>query len=119
MDSIISSISAELLPGIYDAMRNTRHLYEIDNPKMLVYFDTNAFLHLGISLMHRVSADKGNDMRMMIRENLAVLDEHFPLWRNSPYVRLSYVLSHRCANFKLHVIRKIYGFHAFGLFLKV
>ncbi|MCR5590439.1 MAG: glycosyltransferase [Lachnospiraceae bacterium] len=118
-DSIISTISPELIPGIYDAMHAARRVFESENPSMLVYFDSNAFLHLGISLMHRLSADRGNDMRQLIRRNIAELDAHFPLWRRSPYIRLSYVLSHRLANLKLFIIRRIYGFGAFNLFLKV
>ena len=116
-DSIVSSIRQEYVPGIYRAMTELRRIYETDAPEMLAYLDSAAFLHLGIALMHRLSSDPGTDLTGAIAGNTAHLDKEHPLWRKSPYIKLSYVLSHRGANLKLYTVRRLYSLHLFRLFL--
>ena len=116
-DSIVSSIRQEYVPGIYRAMTELRRIYETDAPEMLAYLDSAAFLHLGIALMHRLSSDPGTDLTEAIAHNTAHLDREHPLWRKSPYIKLSYVLSHRGANLKLYIVRRLYSLHLFRLFL--
>ena len=70
-------------------------------------------------MLHRLSFEKGVDLAKAIRDNRAYLDKRFPLWRNNPYMRLSYVLSHRMVNLKLMIVKTLYGLHLFRAFLFV
>ena len=116
-DSIINTIKEELIPSTYKAMIEVRKVYEKENKELLDYVDANAFLHLGISFMYRVSANKDLDFNKILKNNTKFLDENFPRWRNNKYIRLSYVLKHKGSNFKLWIVRQFYRFHLFKLFL--
>ncbi len=116
-DSIVSSINASFVPGIYRAMRDVRRVYEKKAPALLAYEDTVAFLNLGVSLMHRLQGNKGIDLRRAVRKNTAFLNKYFPGWKNSPYLTFSYVVSHRFVNGKLYLVRKLYDLHLFEIFL--
>ncbi len=115
--SVISSFRKEYIPDIYSAMKELRDIYRKNNRAMLDYIDAEAFLHLGIVLMHRLSKEK--EFRRILKNNTAFLDKEFPGWRKNPYITFSYVTSHRRANFKLLIIRTFYRLHLFGLFLKI
>ncbi len=117
--SVISGINPGYIPGIYDAMKELRAIYASEAPELLVYLDAAAFLHLGISLMHRLTKDGKAVPQRILSGNTAFLDEHFPLWRRNPYIRLSYVLTHRGVNFKLWVVRRLSGLHLMRPFLTV
>ena len=118
-DSIINTVKKELIPSTYNAMKEIRDLYKKEKPELLEYADANAFLHLGISLMYRVSADKDVNFKQVLKENTSFLDENFPKWRNNKYIKLSYIITHKGLNFKLWVVRQFYRFHIFNLFLTV
>ena len=113
---IISNIKKDNLPGVYRAMREVRRVYEKNNPNLLTYLDGEAFLHLGISLMHRLSEDP--DFDRILKNNTAYLDREFPLWRDNPYIRLSYVIRNNGSNLKVWMIRLLYRLGLFPLFLK-
>ncbi len=115
--SVISTFSKDHIPEIYAAIKEVRDIYRIHNRKMLQYLDAEAFLHLGIVLMYRLSGENG--FRQILKDNTAFLDEEFPGWRDDPYIRLSFVISHRRANMKLYIVRMIYRLHLFRPFLKV
>lgn len=116
-DSIISNLKAEAVPGVYEAMREVRSVYSLNEPQLLPYIDGIAFLHLGISMIHKLSSDRNTDIDKVIRNNTAYLDEVFPLWRKNPYIGLGYVLHHRGANFKLYTVRRLYSLHLFKAFI--
>ncbi len=118
-DSIISGLGKEAIPGVYEAMREVKSVYKLNAPSMLPYIDGIAFLHLGISMMHRLSSDKRTDLKRAIEDNTAFLDEVFPMWRRNPYIRLSYTMRHRGANLKLYLVRIMYNFRLFRAFLAV
>ena len=118
-DSIINTLNQDLIPSIYDTIKEIRDIYVKEKPEYLEYVDANAFLHLGISLMYRVSADKNINFKQVLKENTAFLDENFPKWRNNKYIKLSYIITHKGLNFKLWVVRQFYRFHIFNLFLTI
>jgi hypothetical protein len=116
-NSIISGLNKEYIPGIYRSVCELRQIYAKDAPSMLSYLDSAIFLHVGVSMMHRLSFAEGISLGSAIKNNTRFLDQNFPLWRKSPYIRLVYVIKHRRANLKLFIVRKIYEFHLFRQFL--
>ncbi len=118
-DSIISSLKPEDIPGVYTAMKELRAMTAREQPGLLTMLDAAAFLHLRISLMHRVSASGQAALKKALRENRIFLDAEFPGWRRNPYIRLSYVLSHRGANRKLYTAHVIYDLGLARPFLAV
>jgi glycosyltransferase involved in cell wall biosynthesis len=116
-DSIISSAKPEHIPGVYAAMKELRGIYAQGSPALLDYIDAVAFLHMGVSLMHRVAAHGRTVLAAALRENRAFLDAEAPGWRKNPYISLAYVLRHGGANGKLYLVRRIYGLHLMGPFL--
>ena len=116
-DSIINTVKKELIPGVYEAMKEVRNIYEEQNPKMLDYIDANAFLHLGISFMYRLSEDKKLDFDEALRTNNEFLNKYFPNWNNNKYITKKYVKENNGSNKKLYIVKKFYDLHLFKLFL--
>ena len=117
--SIINTVKKEHLDSTYNAMVEVRRLYEKERPELLDYVDANAFLHLGISLMYRMSEDKTADFDEVLKRNTEVLNTYFPGWKNSEYIRLNYVLKNHGINGKLWVVKKFYDAGLFKDFLKM
>ena len=118
-DSVMNTVDASLVPGVYKAMRELHAIYKKDAPELDEYLQAAAFLHLCISFTYRLSADKKLDLRKTMHKNEAFMDKEFPGWRRNSYIGIKYSLSHRKANLKLSVMRLIYGLKLFGPFLAV
>lgn len=118
-DSIINTVKQELIPGVYASMKEVRSIYEKENKKMLNYVDANAFLHLGISFMYRLSEDKTLDFDSALRANTDFLNNEFPLWKDNEYIKFSYVRKNKGSNKKVWIVRWVYRLHIFKLFLAV
>lgn len=120
-DSIISTIRKEQIESTYNAMIEVRKIYEKSENRvaMLKVLDGMAFLHLGISLMFRLSYDKSCNLKEAIKNNNKFMDDYFSTWRHLPYLKLSYILSHGKTNLKLWVMKLIYKLHLFRAFLCV
>lgn len=117
-DSIINTIDEEKLPKTYAAMKEIRTFYEEkNNENLLNYIDANAFLHLGISLMYRLSENKDVNFPKLLKENTKFLDDNFPTWRKNPYINIYYLFQNGGANSKLWVVRQFYRFGLFRVFL--
>ena len=118
--SIITSIKKEQVESTYRAMVEVRRVYEESENRvnMLKILDAMAFLHLGVSLMFRLSYDKDCDLKSAIKDNNKFLDDYFPTWRRSKFIKLGYVIRNKI-NFKLWVVKIIYKLHLFRAFLVV
>ncbi len=116
-NSIINGLNEEYIPGIYRSVCELRQIYAEDAASMVGYLDTAIFLHVGISMLHRLSFKDGISLGDVIKDNTRFLDKRFPLWRKSPYIRLLYVIRHHGANLKLYMVRRIYGLQLFRQFL--
>ena len=99
------------------SIKEIRQIYDEENPALLTYLEAAAFLHLGISLMYRLS--EAPHFKKILKENMAFLNAEFPGWRRNPYMSLSYVLRHRGVNMKLHIVHRLYCLGLFRLFLTV
>lgn len=117
-DSIINTIEPKAIPPTYAAMKEIRDLYKANkNKDYLDYVDANAFLHLGISLMYRLSANKKANFNKLLKENTEFLDKNFPNWRNNQYITLEFIRKNNGSNAKLLVMKKVYDLHLFKPFL--
>lgn len=118
-DSIINTIRKEQIESTYVAMQEVREVYlKSKNAKeMIPILDCMAFLHLGISLMFRLSYDKNCNLKEALKNNTLFLDENFNTWRNSKYIKLSYMFKHGFGNLKLWIVRQFYRLRIFKLFL--
>lgn len=119
-DSIMGQIKKEQIESTENAMLEIKKIYSKDKKgkKLIEVIDTMAFLHFGVSLMFRMSDDKKN-FKQVLKDNRKYLDSNYPLWRKSKYLNLSYTISHKFANFKLAVVKKIYVMHLYRAFLAV
>jgi glycosyltransferase involved in cell wall biosynthesis len=118
-DSIMNTIKIDLLPSVYKAMVEVRKYYNKENKKMLEFIDTNAFLHLGVSMMYRLSNNKDIDFKKLLKENDKYLKKNFPKYKKSKYIKLHYILTHGGVNFKLWIVKIFYNLGLFRLFLKM
>ena len=117
-DSIINTIEPDAIPNTYAAMKEIRDLYAKEKSEdYLDYVDANAFLHLGISLMYRLSANKNVDFKKLLKENRKFLNQNFPKWHNNKYVKLKYIRKNNGSNGKLYLVKKISDLHLFRPFL--
>lgn len=117
--SIISSVGKDLVPEIYSSMKELRQVNSRNRNDMLEYTDACALLHLGISLMYRLSGEGREEFKEILKDNRNFLDEEFPMWNSSPYISLWYVLTHKGANKKLMLVSRIYRTGLYGAFLKI
>lgn len=119
-DSIMGQIKKEQIESTERAMVEIKNIYKNDEQgkKLLEVIDDMAFLHFGISLMFRVSSDKAN-FKQILKENREYLNREFPEWRKSKYLNIGYVLSHKGANLKLAIMKKVYVMHLYKAFLAV
>lgn len=104
-DSIINTVRADLIPSTYAAMVEIRKLYARERPELLDYIDANAFLHLGISFVYRLSENPEANLKQLVRENQEFLNKNFPRWKSTPYTTLTYVVKHHGANLKLWMVK--------------
>ena len=115
--SIINTVRRSQIDSILKAFIEIKGHYERSRPELLPALDAIAFLHLGVSLVFRLSCDKSVDIRSEIDAMTAFLDEHFSTWRKSPYLRIPYVSSRGGAFKKLFVVQRVYRAHLMPAFL--
>ena len=118
-DSIINTVKKDAIKPTYESMKEVRDLYYNERPELIDYIDSCAFLHLGVSLMYRMSEDKTLDFKSALKENKIFLNTNFPRWKKSKYIKLSYVITHKGANFKLWIVKIFYNLGLFRLFISV
>ncbi len=93
-DSQIHTVNKQDVDNLKKYLLEVKKLYITSNKyeEMKYILDTFAFLHLGTSVMYRVSYDKSVDMKQMLKDTIKYLDENFGNWRKSPFLKLGYSL---------------------------
>lgn len=93
-DSQIHSVNENDVDNLKKYLLSVKNLYIESNKyeQMKYILDTFAFLHLGTSVMYRVSYDKSVDMKKMLKDTIEYLDNNFENWRKSPFLKLGYSL---------------------------
>lgn len=115
--SIINTVKKAQVESIYAAFLEIKSFYEEARPDLLPMLDAVAFLHLGVSLLFRLSSTKGENIKADIDEITAFLDANFKTWRKSPYINAAYARANKGAFSKLLVVQKVYLAHAMPAFL--
>ena len=93
-DSQIHTVNEQDVKNLKKYLLEVKDLY-IKSGKyeeMKYILDTFAFLHLGTSVMYRVSYDESVNMKQMLKDTIKYLDENFSNWRKSPFLKLGYSL---------------------------
>lgn len=93
-DSQIHTVNEEDVKNLKKYLLEVKEIYKKTGKyeEMKYILDTFAFLHLGTSVMYRVSYDKTVNMKEMLKETIKYLDENFTNWRKSPFLKLGYSL---------------------------
>ena len=119
-DSIMGQIKKEQIESTEKAMVEIKKIYQNDKhgKNLLKVVDIMAFLHFGISLMFRMSSDKKN-FKQVLKDNREYLNKEFPTWRKSKYLNITYSLTHKGANLKVAIVKKVYVMHLYRAFLAV
>lgn len=119
--SAISSVKKEKVLIAQDAMIQVKKIYENDESfkKLTPIVDAMAFLHFGISLMLRVSSDKDCNLKEEMKLNKQYLNQYFTTWKKSKYLSLWYSVTHKFANIKVAIMKKVYILNLYPLFLKL
>ena len=119
-DSIMATIKKEQVEATEKAMLDVKKIYEEEESgkKLLPVLDAMAFLHFGISLMFRISADKTSNFKEELKKNKEYLDKNFSTWRKTNYLRLSYCVKHK-SNTKVAIMRMVYKSGLFRLFMNI
>ncbi|MBQ2835685.1 MAG: glycosyltransferase [Clostridia bacterium] len=118
-DSAMSTIKKEEIQLTQNAMLDVKAIYEKQaDEKFIQIIDAMAFLHFGISLMFRVSADQTSNFKEELKKNKNYLDTNFSTWRKTHYLKLLYCIKHK-SNTKVAIMRIIYKTGLFRLFIKI
>lgn len=93
-DSQIHTVNEQDVENLKKYLLEVKQLYINTNKyeEMKYILDTFAFLHLGTSVMYRVSYDKNVNMKKMLKETIKYLDDNFNNWRKSPFLKFGYSL---------------------------
>lgn len=93
-DSQIHTVNKKDVDNLKKYLLEVKKLYRDSNKyeEMKYILDTFAFLHLGTSVMYRVSYDQTVDMKEMLKETIKYLDDNFKNWRKSPFLTFKYSL---------------------------
>ena len=119
-DSMINTLTLKQLEEVKSLLLELRAHYEATQASkaMLAYMDAYVFLHLGVAMSSRLSNNPDVNLGDMLRGTTAYLDEHFPTWRHSPYINMSYARSQDSGALKKLVIaQRFYKMHLMGPFL--
>ena len=93
-DSQIHTVNEEDVKNLKKYLLEVKEIYKKTGKyeEMKYILDTFAFLHLGTSVMYRVSYDETVNMKEMLKETIKYLDENFTNWRKSPFLKFGFSL---------------------------
>lgn len=117
-DSIMTNINEGQIDGTYAAMLDMRRIYiETGRNDLLEFLDAAAFLHMGISLMFRISCDPKANLKGALRRNREYLNENFPTWHTSSIISLRNARRYGGAFTKLYGAKLVYQARLMPAFL--
>ena len=118
-DSQIHNVNSNDVDNFKRYLLELKRLYIKENKydDMKYIIDFMAFLHLGMSVMYRVSYDKSINMKVMLKDTIKYLDENFSTWRKSPFLKFGYSVKRGLKRIALSVIAFLYRHHMAGLYI--
>lgn len=120
-DSQIHTVNIEDVNNLKKYLLEVKQLY-INKEKyeeMKYILDMMAFIHLGISVMYRLSYDKTINIKSEIKNTIKYLDEEFPTWRKSPFLKFNYCIKRGIKHIGLWGISKLYKWNMPMIFIYV
>lgn len=118
--SLMKSLKKENISSMQNAMLEIKEEYDERKQKQKgEILCSIAFLHFGISLMLQASEAVDCDFKEEYKRNLNFLNENFKEWKTTKYLKILYCLKHKSTNLKLAIVKKIYIFHMFRIFIAV
>lgn len=81
--------------------------------------DLMAFIHLGVSVMYRVSYDPSINIKKVMTETIQYLDENFSTWRKSPFLTFRYSIKKGFKHIGLWGVSIMYKMNLYMLFIKI
>lgn len=118
-DSIINTVREDQVTSVFDAFLEIKEVYKDSRPDLVPALDAIAFLHLGISLVFRLSCSAHAKVSREVSRMTQYLDCNFPSWRKSPYINFSYALSRGGALIKVYIVQLLYKAHLLPAFLAI
>lgn len=108
-DSIMTTIDQTKIDSTYKAMLEVKQFYKKNADQHLNDFlDAAAFLHLGVSLMFRISYDKSVNLRQELKRNKQYLDNYFSNWKTNAIISNTNAKKNGGVLRKANLARKIY-----------
>lgn len=119
-DSIMTTIDKSKIDSTYKAMLEVKQVYqETASQQLCDFLDAAAFLHLGVSLMFRISYDKSANLRQELKLNKRYLDENFSTWNTDTIISNTNAKKNGGVLKKANLARKIYRSTFMGLALSI
>lgn len=120
-DSQIHTVNKKDVENLKKYLLEVKDLYIKTNKyeEMKYILDLGAFIHLGISVMYRISYDKSVDIKQMLKETINYLDKNFGSWRKSPFLTFKYSIKKGLRHIGLWGIAKMYKNNKQMLFIKI
>lgn len=108
-DSIMTTIDQTKIDSTYKAMLEVKQFYEkYADQRLNEFLDAAAFLHLGISLMFRISYDQSADLKEKLEQNKKYLNMYFPTWNTEKIISSINSKKNGGVLKKVYFARKIY-----------
>lgn len=120
-DSQIHTVNIQDVNNLKKYLLEVKELYIKENKleEMQYILDMMAFIHLGISVMYRLSYDKTVSIKNEIKETIKYLDKEFPTWRKSPFLKLNYCIKRGIKHIGLWAISKLYKWNMPMVFINI
>lgn len=113
-DSMMSTIDQSKIASTYRCMLSVRDRYKENNwyGDWREILDVAAFLHLGVSLMFRVSYDASANLGSVLKENRSFLRQYFSTWDSSRIVSMRNAKRFGGMFLKLYLLKWVYKCNA-------
>ena len=101
----------------FDGAENAVARIELDNENNL-----KVFVNISVkenAVIKELSSNIQARIKEAIKTNNKFLDDWFPTWRYSKFIKLSYMFKYGFNNLKIWIVKMCYKFHLFRAFLKV
>jgi len=120
-DSQIHTVNKQDVDNLKKYLLVTKEFYINSNKydEMKYLLDMMAFIHLGISVMYRVSYDKTVNMKEMLNETIKYLDDNFKTWRKNPFLTFRYSFKKGIKHIGLWIISLLYKWNMPMVFIKI
>lgn len=122
-DSLINSVEIQQIDQATETLIEIRRIFEESDcsTRAVEALSVVAFLHLGISLLFRVSEGDASfqQVKQLEQSIRANLDTYFPEWRRTKYLSLRHAATHGSTMLKLWISSIFFKFNMMAGFLEL